>query len=99
MEIKRQAIAGTLESGDAQVTIEPSGGGVTFELTSSVINQFGRRIREVATDTLEKLGVKSARVTVVDNGALDYAIRARVECAAFRAAGDGENIPWGELPK
>ena len=99
MEIIRSAMAGTLESGDAQVTVEPSGGGVTFELTSGVINQFGGRIREVVTETLEKLGVKSARVPVVDNGALDYAIRARVECAAFRAAGAGENIPWGDLPR
>ena len=99
VDITKGAIAGTLESGDVQVTIEPSGGGITFDLTSSVINQFGRQIKKVVLGTLENLGVKSAHVVVVDNGALDYAIKARVECAVFRAAGSADGIPWGELSK
>jgi citrate lyase subunit gamma (acyl carrier protein) len=99
VDIKKGAMAGTLESGDVQVTIEPSGGEITFDLTSSVINQFGRQIKKVVLGTLENLGVKSARVVVVDNGALDYAIKARVECAVLRAAEHTDGIPWGELSK
>ena len=47
-------------------------------------------------ETLERLGVTDARVTVVDKGALDCTLKARVECAVFRSCGASEqNIPWG----
>ena len=45
--------------------------------------------------TLDTLGVKDARVDVVDKGALDCTIKARVECAVYRAAGVTEGYPWG----
>ena len=40
MEILKPAIAGTLESSDAQVTVEPGEGGIELALTSSVMNQY-----------------------------------------------------------
>ena len=44
----------------------------------------------------ERLGVENARVTVVDKGALDCTIKARVECAVFRSCdASAANIPWG----
>lgn len=89
-------MAGTLESSDVQVTIEPSGDGITLDLSSSVLNRFGRQIKKTVLDTLESLGVGSARVTVVDKGALECTIKARVQCAVYRAAGQTENIPWGK---
>ncbi len=96
MEIRKPAIAGTLESSDAQVTVEPGEGGIELALTSSVMNQYGRQIRATVLETLERLDVKSARVTVVDKGALDCTLKARVECAVFRSCGaSAENIPWG----
>ena len=39
MEIKRPAMAGTLESSDCQVTVEPGDGQVEFELESAVMHQ------------------------------------------------------------
>ena len=96
MEILTPAIAGTLESSDAQVTIEPGEGGVTLELHSSVMNQYGRQIKATVLETLERLGVDNARVTVVDKGALDCTLKARVECAVFRSCDKSQaNIPWG----
>ncbi len=96
MEIRKSAIAGTLESSDAQVTVEPGEGGIELTLTSSVMNQYGRQIKAAVLETLERLDVKSARVTVVDKGALDCTLKARVECAVFRSRGaSAENIPWG----
>ncbi len=96
MEILKPAIAGTLESSDAQVTIEPGEGGVTLELHSSVMNQYGRQIKATVLETLERLGVDNARVTVVDKGALDCTLKARVECAVFRSCDKSQaNIPWG----
>ena len=96
MKILKPAIAGTLESSDAQVTVEPGEGGIELALTSSVMNQYGRQIRATVLETLERLGVASARVTVVDKGALDCTLKARVECAVLRSCGkSAENIPWG----
>ena len=96
MKIQKAAMAGTLESSDAQVTVESGEGGVELELTSSVMNQYGRQIKAVILETLKRLEVTDARVTVVDKGALDCTLKARVECAVFRACGQSaENIPWG----
>ena len=94
MEIQKAAVAGTLESSDAQVTVEPGAGGVQLELSSSVMNQYGRQIRATVLETLERLGVTDAQV--MDKGALDCTLKARVECAVFRSCGQSaQNIPWG----
>ena len=95
MKILKPAIAGTLESSDCQVTGEPGEGTVEFELYSSVVNQFGNQIRRVVLSTLEKLGVDNVKIAVVDKGALDCTIKARVEGAVYRSAGQTENLPWG----
>lgn len=96
MDIKRPATAGTLESSDAQVTVEPNEGGIALSLTSSVMNQYGRQIKAAVLETLTRLGVENAAVTVVDKGALDCTIKARVECAVFRSCDASQrNIPWG----
>lgn len=96
MEILKPAMAGTLESSDAQVTVEPGTNGIQLTLSSSVMNQYGRQIKAAVLETLERLGVDNAQVTVVDKGALDCTLKARVECAVFRSCGQSEaNIPWG----
>lgn len=95
MEIIRTAVAGTLESSDCMVTIEPAESGIELDLESVVLMQYGRRIREVAAETLDRLGVQNARVSIVDKGALDCTIKARVECAAARAAEFEGEIDWG----
>ncbi len=97
MEILKPAMAGTLESSDAQVTIEPnaSEAGIEFYLESAVIHQYGNQIRAVVLSTLENLGVENAKITVLDKGALDCTLKARVEGAVFRSCGQSENLPWG----
>ena len=96
MKILKPAMAGTLESSDAQVTVEPGNDGIQLTLSSSVMNQYGRQIKATVLETLERLGVDNAQVTVVDKGALDCTLKARVECAVFRSCGQSTaNIPWG----
>ena len=95
MKIERAAVAGTLESSDAQITVEPGTEGIELTIESSVIHQFGKQIRAVVLETLERLEVTNARVTVVDKGALDCTLKARVECAVYRANGISDNLPWG----
>lgn len=95
MQILKTAIAGTLESSDAQVTVEPVGGGVELSIESSVIHQYGKQIKKTVLGTLGRLGVTDAKVTVVDKGALDCTLKARVECAVYRSNGQTEKLPWG----
>ena len=45
MDILKPAVAGTLESSDAQVTVEPGEGSLELSLSSSVMNQYGRQIK------------------------------------------------------
>ena len=85
MEIKN-AVAGTLESGDIMIQIAP-GDGLQVELQSSVAAQFGRQIKALITETLSGLGIDNAYVNATDKGALDCTIRARVTAAAVRATG------------
>ncbi|MDY2627176.1 MAG: citrate lyase acyl carrier protein [Lachnospiraceae bacterium] len=95
MEIKKPAIAGTLESSDCQVTVEAGEGKIDFSLDSSVMNQYGNQIRRVVYETLSNLGIDNVRISVVDKGALDCTIKARVEGAVFRSLEQTENLPWG----
>ena len=99
MEVKKAAMAGTLESSDAQVTVEPGTDGIELSIESSVINQYGKQIKKVVLETLDRLDVTSGKVTVVDKGALDCTLKARVECAVYRSNDITENLPWGGVIK
>ena len=65
---------------------------------NSVI-QFGRQIKATVLETLKRLEVTDAKVTVVDKGALDCTLKARVECAVYRSNDVTENLPWGGVIK
>lgn len=97
MKIQKPAVAGTLESSDAMVTVEPNedGCGIEFELDSVVAHQYGVSIRKTVLDTLKRLGVQDVKVSVIDKGALDCTLKARVECAVYRSNNQNNNLPWG----
>lgn len=87
MEMKIDALAGTLESSDVMVRIGPAAQpGIQLEIDSIVKQQFGAAIEQVVRETLAQLGVKQASVVVDDKGALECVLRARVQAAALRAA-------------
>jgi len=79
------------------------GAKITFgdnELSAEVVGEVegGNRLvrfdyEGIFLETLERLEVTDARVTVVDKGALDCTVRARVSAAALRAA-DQKAYPW-----
>ena len=87
MQIEKAAVAGTLESSDCMVTVEDGDGNIDLVLESTVIHQYGNQIRH--------LGVQNVKIKIVDKGALDCTIRARVEAAVYRSAGQSEQLPWG----
>jgi citrate lyase subunit gamma (acyl carrier protein) len=94
MEITQTSVAGTMESSDVMVTVEPGSKGIEIELESIVEKQFGREIRRAITETLRELGVKHAKVKAVDKGALDCTIRARVKTAVFRSGSSKAAPEW-----
>ncbi|MEN3203926.1 citrate (pro-3S)-lyase subunit beta [Klebsiella pneumoniae] len=94
MEMKIDALAGTLESSDVMVRIGPAAQpGIQLEIDSIVKQQFGAAIEQVVRETLAQLGVKQANVVVDDKGALECVLRARVQAAALRAATDNTMEP------
>ena len=94
MELKKPAVAGTLESSDVQITLRPNPGqGIQINLQSDVKAMFGGAIEATVRNVLAEFDVKDALVDVNDKGALDFAIRARMECAVCRAAEVG--FDWG----
>lgn len=95
MKFIKDSIAGTLESCDIQIMLMTNDeSGIAIELKSSVEKQYGRQIRRVIAETLDKLGMDNVKVIATDKGALDCTIRARVECAAFRACGIEKEYGW-----
>jgi citrate lyase subunit beta/citryl-CoA lyase len=89
-----ESAARTTESGhwgkdvrsDAHIAFEPaSSGGVQIALESRVAPYYGNAILEQSRVVLEELGVKHARVSIHDEGALPFVIAARLEAAVRRA--------------
>jgi len=100
MEIIKPAIAGTLESSDAQITVEPASDRLQLSIESSVMNQYGKQIQACVQGVLKELNVKTGIVRVVDKGALECTIKARVACAVYRSNQASEkNISWGGAVK
>lgn len=90
MEIKQSASAGTMESSDVYVEIEPGTEGIKLQLESVVMGQFGDAVTQTVLDVLREQSVENANVRVVDRGALECVIRARVETAVLRGKGDAK---------
>lgn len=84
MKIVKEATAGTFESSDAYVEIEPAER-LSVKIDSVVMERFGDAIKKTVDDELFALGVENAAVFVTDRGALDCVIRARIETAVKRA--------------
>ncbi|MDR1360459.1 MAG: citrate lyase acyl carrier protein [Deltaproteobacteria bacterium] len=89
MEIARTASAGSLESSDVLVYVRAAGEpGVSIEITSIVMERFGDQIKACVEEMIEKFQVRRGVFQINDRGALDYTIKARVETAILRAAGE-----------
>jgi len=96
MELIRHASAGTLESGDILIEIEPrEDGGLVIELESAVESQFGEQIRRVIRQTAGECGIGNAWLRALDKGALDCTVRARVQAAVCRGAGETYDFARG----
>ena len=71
---------------DAHVWIEPrERGGIDIVIESRVKSYYGDAIRSQTESLMEALGVAHAQVLIHDEGALPFAIAARIEAAVRRA--------------
>lgn len=96
MKLIQIGTAGTLESSDINIMIEPrEDSGIQIDLQSGVIKQFGRQIKKVIKETLKAQGIEDVYVRAVDKGAVDFVIKARTITALYRAAGK-EKYNFGE---
>jgi citrate lyase subunit gamma (acyl carrier protein) len=85
MLIRTKANAGTMQSSDLMVVVEP-GDTLRIDIESTVKKQYEHLIRARIEATLQQLEVRAGTIRVSDRGALDYAIAARVETAIRRAS-------------
>ena len=95
MKIKHAAVAGTLESSDVMVRIEPleDTQEVSVQITSSVEKQFGDAIANIVQEMITQHDIQGAQIIVDDKGALECVLRARLEALLARAC-DIDYLPW-----
>ena len=87
--MKEKGWAGTLESSDIYVELEPlpAGSGIVLSVSSIVYDQFGEEIEAVNREPLTELRETAGKETAKARGAVDCTIRARVETAVLRGKG------------
>ncbi len=92
MKVMHKGRAGTMESGDVFVTVEPAPS-LKISLESPVKAQFGPAILATVRQVLDEWGVQEGLIELWDQGALDCTIRARLTTALRRACKDQEDSP------
>lgn len=98
MKFVKNAVAGTLESNDIRVMITANDkAGIEIQLESVVEKQYGKQIRKVIKETLEKLQIDDVKIIAVDRGALDFTIKSRIACAVYRACEVEGDYDWEVL--
>ncbi len=89
-KITKMAKAGSVESNDILIMIQPGEGKLELEIESVVEKQFGESIKETILTTLQAEGVNDAKVVAKDKGALDFTIKARVKACVRRGSEQDE---------
>lgn len=96
MEIKRQAMAGTLESSDIHITLSENDSETNrIELDSPVKHLFEEEILSVINEVLDAHELRGVYIRAIDKGALNCTITARVQTAIYRAT--EEELQWEVL--
>jgi citrate lyase subunit gamma (acyl carrier protein) len=89
VKLAKMSIAGSLESNDALITIQPvDKRGVELVIESIVEKQFRDRIEKAVRQVLKDYDIDGVYVRVQDRGALDCTLKARMEAAILRGKGD-----------
>jgi citrate lyase subunit gamma (acyl carrier protein) len=86
MNLKKRAIAGTMESSDAMIEVIPWDQALEINLKSDVEKQYGGQILDLVKKVLKEENIEKACINIVDKGALDFTISARLKTALYRAS-------------
>lgn len=83
----KSAQAGTFESSDAIVLIEPmaDSSGRKIEIESAVMLQYGENLRSILVEILDSYQLTDLHIIIKDKGALEPVLRARIETAIERS--------------
>lgn len=85
MEITKSFVAGKKDKADIEISLKPSKNeSIEVTLESSVERLFGNHIRDYIKEYLSGYGIASCEIEVVDDGALDFVIKSRLEAALFK---------------
>lgn len=77
------AVAGTLESNDCLITVRKNKG-LKIVIDSIVYEQFKDEIESTILEVLNANNIKDVFISIVDKGALNYTIKARLITALKR---------------
>lgn len=79
--------AGTFESSDVIVLIEPTeaGSGRKIEIESIVKLQYGDNLKTVVNEMLDQYKLTDIHIILKDKGALEPVVKARIETAILRS--------------
>jgi citrate lyase subunit beta/citryl-CoA lyase len=80
----QQVTIGSENKGDCLITVAPSAS-LKIEIKAGNARLVERGIRAVIEATVGAMGITAAKVTVMDRGALDYVLSARMETALQKA--------------
>lgn len=88
MKIVRKSQAGSLESSDILILVEPvkKGEGRNIKIESGVQKQYGDRIEQLVNDVLDDNEVDDIHLIISDKGAIETVILARMETVLLRAS-------------
>ncbi len=87
--MEQKATAGRDAKEDLIVEMTPAdSGGQTISLDSTVGALYGDHMRALAEKTAAALGLDDVTISILDRGALDWVIQARMEAAAAKLRGD-----------
>ena len=100
-----QVVAVTANSGpkvrsDIEVTLEiTETGGILTDIKSKVKSMYGRSIERQCLEVLEFFGIRNAKLSVVDSGALPYVISARIEATIRQLTGEKRELLPAMIPE
>lgn len=85
--MSRQGSCGNVKPSDARVHVDLDIKGIHVTINSKFKELFGTHMKQAVMSVLEEEGIQDIHITVEDDGALDFVIRARLKTAIRRAKG------------
>lgn len=87
MKILKEAMAGSLESSDCLIMVKPSEK-LEIEVESIIQKRYGEQIKAAVMEAIEEMGVTAGYYKILDRGAINYCLHARVVTVTKRGCED-----------